>query len=131
MSLCCPCTRFNVVYPSQAAASRHLGLSKRTIAHHLNTHGNLDRAGMGQRRPWATQNAAKPVSVYGHVFPSRRKAAAALGLSENQIKRWLARPDHPYFVDLILGAVMRLDSRRTAAALKDADMIDRIGGKAA
>ena len=112
----CPCTKGRKVFPSQRAAARALGISKITVAYHLNTHGNLDRAGLGQRRPWATQNAAKPLTVFGHNFPSRTAASRELGVSVSQLRRWQEKPRSPYFHDLILGAVMRWQAQQRRAA---------------
>lgn len=116
------------VYPSQAAAGRAFGLTRNVVATLLARHGHLDMLGTGNkgRRP----SNSRPVVIHGHSFTSLADASRKLGLSESQMQRWCSNQSHPYFSDLILGAVMRLDARKTAAAFKDAEMTDRISRRA-
>lgn len=109
MSLLCPCSDGVTVYPSQADARRSIGVSKTTIAYHLDTYGDLRRVGMGKVRS-GNQSAAKPIVVMGHEFPSRIAAARALGISRTRFFLWLRSPTDPRLADLVLGAVMRLDA---------------------
>lgn len=116
-------------YPSQAAAARAFGLTRNVVATLLARHGHLDMLGTGNkgRRP----ANSRPVVIYGRTFPSLAAASRSLGLSAHQMQRWCANQSRPYFRDLILSALMAADARKTRAALKDADMIDRIGRAAA
>lgn len=70
-----------VIYPSQAAAARALGVSQTTVFHAIEA-GREDQVGLG--RPGAPP---KPCYMNGRRWPSIRAAAAALGVSKTAISR--------------------------------------------
>ncbi len=93
------------VFPSQAEACRKLGVTKRNLQYHLNTHGELGRLGYGKSRP-NCQNAAKPFRIGPHEWPSRVSAAHALGISISQLNRWTGPKSTPVMREMLLGVVM-------------------------
>ena len=83
----CPVTIRGTVYPSQQAAAQALGLHPATISRSLDRHGHCDFVGTHMSRR-GNRNAARPVRIGPLTFPSRRAAAAALGLSRQMIHRF-------------------------------------------
>jgi hypothetical protein len=104
----------NTLHPSiRAAASAH-GVSSRTVAYHLDTHGDLSRLGSGRSRP-KCQNAAKTTVVFGREFPSRTAAARCLGISVSQFNRWRHPDASTAMRDMLLAALMRAETGRAQA----------------
>lgn len=112
-------------YVGMRAVARAAGVHHRSISYHLRVHGHLDRLGAGQKRK-APQSAARGVVAHGRAWPSRAALARDLGVSGPTISRWLAH--HP---DRLLAALMAADARKTAAAMREAQMIDTIRKDAA
>lgn len=78
-------TRYRgVVYPSQRALARHLGVHDATVYSALRR-GTVDNIGAG-RGP-----AKRPCELDGVTYPSIRAAARALGVNPGAIHRRLAR----------------------------------------
>lgn len=112
-------------YVGMRAVAQAAGVTKSTVLYHLVTYGHLDRLGTGQRRR-KPQNAARTVVAHGRLWPSRVALARELGVSPPTASRWLAH--HP---DRLLAALMAADARKTAAAMREAQMIDTIRKAAA
>ena len=100
-------------FPSIRAACRHFGIPYSNAKYHLNRWGHLDRIGTGQYRASYPDNR-KPITIYGRVFASRTDAAAALGISVSQLRRWSASDASPALQDALLAAVMAYDRRAAA-----------------
>lgn len=100
-------------YPSIRACARAHGVNRRTVAYHLDTHGNLDRLGVKPRQV-NPQYAAKPVTLGAHRWPSRKQAAASLGLSVSQFNRWTHPNATPLMRDMLLAALMTYSMRAAA-----------------
>lgn len=92
-------------FPSIRATARAYRVSRMTVAYHLDTHGDLSRLGMGNRRI-NPQNAAKQTVLGPHSFPSRVKAAKALGISLSQLNRWTNANASPAMRDMLMAALM-------------------------
>ena len=97
-------------HPSIRACARAHSVNRLTVAYHLDQHGDLSRLGLGQSRP-GTQNAAKPIRIGQHEYPSRVRAAEALGISVSQLNRWTSPKASPAMQDMLLAAVMQADRR--------------------
>lgn len=96
------------------AVARAHGVSRKTVAYHLDTHGDLSRLGRGKARP-GCQNAAKRTAIFGREFPSRVAAARHFGISISQFNRW-TRPDASAAMrDMLLAAMMRAEAGRAQA----------------
>lgn len=108
-------------YIGRDAVAKAAGVGVTIVDYHLRVHGHLDRLGQGQHRQ-RPQAAAKPVEAHGRTWPSRTALAGELGVSLTTACRWVRADD-----DRLLAALMAADARKTAAALKGADMIDRFG----
>ena len=67
-----------VVYPSQLAAGKALGVNQRTISRALDE-GWLDRVGLIKRRPVS-------VTIDGVCYPSMQSAARGSGMSYSAIQ---------------------------------------------
>lgn len=77
-----------IEYPTQAIAAAALAVTRQTVSQAAK-HGQaaLDRVGAGPYRPGA---AKKQTTIGGHKFPSRKAAAAALGVSESALSVYIA-----------------------------------------
>lgn len=76
-----------VLYPSQSAAARALGVSQSTINQALER-GTQDHVGQGRR--WRSGAPLRPCYINGHRWPSRTAAANALGVSRAAISHAIA-----------------------------------------
>jgi len=117
-------------YIGQEAVALAAGVAVQTVQYHLLHHGNLDRLGVGHQCNWPKdgRGARKcPVAKFGREWPSISALARDIGKSEAQVRRWLNAGDD----DRLLAALMAADARRTAAAMRDAEMTDRISRRAA
>lgn len=117
-------------YHGIRAVASAAGVTPHVVSYHLNRHGNLDRLGVGSQCGWPKDGRGarkRPVERFGRSWPSMSDLARHLGRPVTTIKLWLDTGDD----DRLLAALMAADARKTRAALKDADMIDRIGKKAA
>ena len=111
-------------FHGQQAVADAAGVSRSVVGWHLEKHGHLDLLGKGRGRHGSHKsNKSRPLLVGPHGFPSVSAFERAAGLGKGVAARWLRMGRH----DRLLAALMASDARHTAAALKDADMIDRIG----
>ncbi len=97
-------------YPSQRAFLRASGIAMPTLQYHLNRYGNLDRVGMGNSRP-GNQARAVPTRVGPHEFRSQVAAAAWLGISVHQFKRWTKPDAKPLFREMLMAACIAATAR--------------------
>ena len=67
-----------VVYPTQRAAAKALGVSPQTV-HHALERGTEDNIGLGRQN-----NNARPVTIDGVTYRSRAEAARRLGISKHE-----------------------------------------------
>ena len=102
------------VYPSMAAAAKALGVTPHTLSDHLARHGNLDRAGIGKAGNGRNNATRKPITIAGVTYPTRKAAAAALGLSYGNLFKSIRAGRY----DLILSRALKQGMARDAAALK-------------
>lgn len=84
-----PCIVRGKRFPSLDAAAKHFGVHHSVPATLLWKHGHLDGLGLGNSKR-AKPSSAKPVKIGRFSWPSRRDAAAALGVSPSTMTR-LAR----------------------------------------
>lgn len=110
-------------YHGMRAVAEAAGVTKSAVRYHLETHGNLDRLGAGQSRKgypgWRSGNFA-PVHKFGRYWPSQRALAREVGRPEGTVSWWI-REGHD---DRLLAALMAANARKTAAAMREAQMID-------
>ena len=92
-------------YPSHGHAAEALGISKTAISQRLRRRGHAETIPEGGV-PGNT-NAAKPVTIYGTTFPSRKAAADALGITRSQLTKWLSDKASPAQRQMMLSAMMR------------------------
>ena len=123
-----PCRINGKVYPSQIRAAYDLGVRPSTISNAIRR-GHEDRVATGLGR-LGNKNAGRRVSLFGLSWPSRKDAAADLGMSRYRLQR-LLDAGTPEASDALLSAKMALDARKTAAAFKAAEMVDRFGKRSA
>lgn len=116
-----PVTVRGEVFPSIAQAAKAMGLAPNTLSQHLANHGHLDRAGSGTARDSnGSGGRRKPVTLAGRHFASQKAAAKALGTTDAYLRRLIRNGRD----DLILARLMKADARRTAQAMKAAQMVD-------
>lgn len=115
-------------YIGQKAVALAAGVAPKTVAGHLRAHGNLDRLGVGRGRH-ASHAAplSKPISDGRTQYPSIAAMARAAGVRPRTAQRWVRDGKH----DRLMAALMAVDARKTAAAMREADMIDNIRKDAA
>lgn len=117
-------------YIGQEAVAAAAGVTAHTVSALLNRHGNLDQLGVGRGNHRGKRRGggnAIPVDRFGRRWPSRASMAGDLGVSLSTVQRWIAAGDD----DRLLAALMAADARKAAAALKRAEMTDRINKRAA
>lgn len=112
-------------YHGMRAVAEAAGVRHGNVSYHLRVHGHLDLMGT-DRRGAKNRGGSKPVNAAGRRWPSRGALARELGVCVPTISRWLAH--HP---DRLLAALMAADARKTAAAMREAQMIDTIRKDAA
>lgn len=98
-------------YPSQKAFASAAGIVAPVVSYHLNTHGNLDRAGRGQSRP-GCQNAAKPTRLGAQEWPSRVAAARDLGMPASTLSHMLKQQHQPAYQEKLFAALISFERRR-------------------
>lgn len=112
-------------YVGMRAVAQAAGVTKAAVRYHLETHGNLDRLGAGPSRKdcpgWRSGNFS-PVDKFGRRWPSQRALAREIGRPEATVSWWLRLG----YDDRLLAALMAADARKTAAAMREAQMIDTI-----
>jgi predicted transcriptional regulator len=104
-------------YPSQRAAAAALGVTQSAVSRMLTKKGHLEGCGLRKYGAPGNQNNARPLKIGPVTFESRTKAAEALGLTRNQISRWVSKRATLSQLEMLLAAVMRLtegvdDARR-------------------
>ena len=126
---CVPVRIRGEVYPSITAAAHAFGVKPCTVSSQLARYGCADGVGLGCTSPRhnATGHHVKPVAIHGRSFPSIKAAADHFGVSYSWLYKALTKDSPSNWRDRLLSALMAADARKTHAALKDADMIDRIG----
>ena len=95
-------------YPSQRAAAAALGVTQSAVSRMLTNRGHLEGCGLRKYGAPGNQNNARPLTVGPMTFPSRKKAAEALGITRNQISRWVSKRATVAQLEMLLAAVMRL-----------------------
>ena len=112
------------IYIGQKAVAEAAGVTQGVVSWHLNTHGHLDRIGLG---PSNAHLPRRPVDLFGRSWPAMSEMARALGLPLSPAKAWLDKGH----TDRLLAALMAADARKTDAAMREAKMIDDIRKDAA
>ena len=115
----------NNEYHGIRAVCRASGMSVGAVMAHLDRHGHLDR--LGRRLSGGNVTSRRPVEKFGRHWPTMTDLARYVGRPVTTVKLWLDNGDD----DRLLAALMAADARKTAAALKGAEMIDRFGKVAA
>lgn len=105
-------------YHGSRAVARAAGVRHSNVSYHLRVHGHLDLMGE-DRRGAKNRGGSKPVAAAGRIWPNQRALAREIGRSDETVSRWLAH--HP---DRLLAALMAADARKTATAMREAQMID-------
>lgn len=93
------------IYPSHGHAAEALGISKTAISQRLRRRGHAETIPEGGVP--GNMNAAKPITIYGTTFPSRKAAAEALGITRSQLSKWLSDKASPAQRQMMLSAMMR------------------------
>ena len=75
-----------VIYPSQAALARELGLTPSTVSFAVRN-GRLDTLGTGTKSGWENvkDSRCQPVAAHGWHWPSQKAAAKALNCAEDTV----------------------------------------------
>lgn len=113
-------------YHGMRAVARAAGVRHSNVSYHLRVHGHLDLMGE-DRRGAKNRGGSKPVAAAGRSWPNQRALAREIGRSDETVSRWI-RDGHP---DRLLSALMAADARKTADAMREAQMIDDIRKAAA
>jgi len=115
-------------YLGQEAVALAAGVAPQTVADHLRVHGNLDRLGVGRGRHTShAAPASKPISDGSTEYPSIAAMARAAGVRPKTAQNWVRSGK----ADRLLAALMAADARKTADAMREAQMIDDIRKAAA
>ena len=118
------------IYIGQAAVAKAAGVTPPTVSALLHKHGNLDRLGTGRQNNWPKDGRGArrvPVARFGRSWGSATDLAREARRPLSTILYWL-KHGHD---DRLLAALMAADARRTAAAMREAQMIDTIRKDAA
>lgn len=108
-------------WPSQRAAALELGVEVKTVAAHLELYGHLGHIGCKEaRRLSMGRGRVRPLVVGPVRFPSRKEAAAEMGVSLATLSRWTSRKATPSERALMLETVMVVAQKREAAARAEA-----------
>lgn len=106
-----PCEHQGVRYDSLQDCAAAIGVRRHTLTHHLEKYGNLDRAGMGNLGGTRGNSGPRVKTRIGPMeWPSRKTAAADLGISTVSLSRWIS----PRATD-----AQRRKLRERAAAIHD------------
>jgi len=95
-------------YPSQRAAALALGVTQSAVSRMLTNRGHREGCGLRKYGAPGNRNASRPLTIGPLTFESRTKAAEALGITRNQISRWISKRATPGQREMLLAAVMRL-----------------------
>ncbi|HUH39358.1 MAG TPA: hypothetical protein VL024_00665 [Castellaniella sp.] len=115
-------------YIGQEVVARAAGVTGPTVAAHLSRYGNLDLLGVGRGNHGKQRaTASRPITIGGREYPSIKDCALAHGIRPGTAQRWVRDGRH----DRLLAALMAADARKTADAMREAQMIDDIRKDAA
>jgi len=130
---CVPVRIRGNVYPSVTAAAKAFRVKPSTVSSQLARYGTADGVGLGCKSPRhnSTGHHVKPVVILGRAFPSIKAASDFFGVSYSWLYKALTKDSPSNWQDRLLAALMAVDARKAAAALKRADMTDRINKRAA
>jgi predicted transcriptional regulator len=98
-------------YPSQRAAAAALGITQSAVSRMLTSKGELSACGLRKYGAPGNRNAARALTIGPLTFESRTKAAEVLGITRNQISRWISKRATPGQREMLLAAVMRLSMK--------------------
>ena len=98
-------------YPSQRAAAAALGVTESAVSRMLTKRGELSVCGLRKYGAPGNRNASRPLTIGPLTFESRTKAAEVLGITRNQISRWISKRATPGQREMLLAAVMRLSMK--------------------
>jgi predicted transcriptional regulator len=98
-------------YPSQRAAAAALGITQSAVSRMLTNKGELSACGLRKYGAPGNRNASRPLTIGPLTFESRTKAAEVLGITRNQISRWISKRATPGQREMLLAAVMRLSMK--------------------
>jgi transcriptional regulator with XRE-family HTH domain len=98
-------------YPSQRAAAAALGVTESAVSRMLTKRGELSVCGLRKYGAPGNRNASRPLTIGPLTFESRTKAAERLGITRNQISRWISKRATPGQREMLIAAVMRLSMK--------------------
>lgn len=107
-------------YIGQRAVAKAAGVSRHVVSYHLWRNGHLDNLGIGHVSGWPAGGNRRAVSKFGREWPSIAALAREIGRPVQTVQRWIAQAND----DRLLAALMAADARKTAAAMREAQMID-------
>lgn len=110
-----PTVRDGVRYESLTAFAKAVGVKRHTLNHHLARHGNLDRVGLGKRGNPGNKSRSAETRIGPMTWPSRKAAAADLGLSLTSLKRYLKPTATAQQRDRLMARLMAAHQRHLAA----------------
>ena len=110
-----PTVRDGVRYESLTAFAKAVGVKRHTLNHHLARHGNLDRVGLGKRGNPGNKSRSAETRIGPMTWPSRKAAAADLGLSLTSLKRYLKPTATAQQRDRLMALLMAAHQRHLAA----------------
>ena len=99
-------------YPSQRVAAQALGVKKSSISTMLSRKGDLSTCGL-RKTGLQNRHSRIPLKLGPFSFESRVQAAQELGISRDQLKRWLSKNASKTQREMLMSAVMRLSARMT------------------
>lgn len=105
-----PVSHDGVIYPSETAAAKALGVTQRAISYHLNKYGHLGNMGKRMDRP--DRRAGNPVRVGSREWKSRAALARYLGRRREVVRDWVAAND----MDSLIAALMKADAANVRIA---------------
>lgn len=112
-----PCEYEGRTYPSLEALAKVIGVRRHVLSYHIQRYGNFDRAGQGSPRgnP-GNKGPRRSIRIGPLQWPSRKQAAADLGISVTSISRWTGPRATAQQRDKLMAAVMRFQEGWRVAA---------------
>lgn len=110
-----PTEKDGVRYESLTEFAKAVGVKRHTLNHHLARHGNLDRAGLGKRGNPGNKSRSNETRIGPMTWPSRKAAAADLGLSKDSLRRYLKPTATARQKDVLMARLMAAHQRHLAA----------------
>ena len=105
---CMPVEIRGVLYPSQKAAAKALGVCQSSISQRLRVKGCADTVGLGLAGgPVGNKNRAKKLALFGVTFQSRTEAAQKLGITRSQLTKWISPKASKAQKQMLVAAVMQ------------------------